>query len=107
MDDRDMKSVSTKQLSMANTAKKYRHEPITVLHPNLDLHWLWEASLRVRKNSASGVDGQTYAEYEDGRRERLEALLTKAKDGSYRAPPVKRRYIPKGGRNGVISSLLT
>ncbi|MDA1069150.1 MAG: reverse transcriptase domain-containing protein, partial [Verrucomicrobia bacterium] len=82
MDDRDMKSVSTKQLSIANTAKKYRHEPITVLHPNLDLHWLWEASLRVRKNSASGVDGQTYAEYEDG---------------SYRAPPVKRRYIPKDG----------
>ena len=39
MDDRDMKSVSTKQLSIANTAKKYRHEPITVLHPNLDLHW--------------------------------------------------------------------
>ncbi len=97
MDTRDMKSVSTKQLSIANTAKKYPHEPITVLHPNLDLHWLWEASLRVRKNSASGVDNQTYADYEDGRQERLMALLSKAKDGSYRAPPVKRKYIPKDG----------
>lgn len=97
MDNRDMKSVSTKQLSIANTAKRYPHEPITVLHPNLDLHWLWEASLRVRKNSASGVDNQTYADYEEGRQERLAALLTKAKDGSYRAPPVKRKYIPKDG----------
>ena len=97
MDNRDMKSVSTKQLSIANTAKKYPHEPITVLHPKLDLHWLWEASLRVRKNSASGVDNQTYADYEEGRQERLIALLAKAKDGSYRAPPVKRKYIPKDG----------
>ena len=97
MDTRDMKSVSTKQLSIANTAKKYPYEPITVLHPNLDLHWLWEASLRVRKNSASGVDNQTYVDYEDGKQERLMALLAKAKDGSYRAPPVKRKYIPKDG----------
>lgn len=97
MDNRDMKSVSSKQLSIANTAKRYPHEPITVLHPYLDLHWLWEASLRVRKNSASGVDNQTYADYADGRQERLAALLTKAKDGSYRAPPVKRKYIPKDG----------
>ncbi len=97
MDDRDMKSVSTKQLSIANTARKYSNEPITVLHPNLDVHWLWEASLRVRKNSASGVDNQRYADYEEGKQERLEALLTKAKEGSYRAPPVKRKYIPKDG----------
>ena len=94
---RDMKSVSTKQLSIANTAKKYPQEALTVLHPNLDLHWLWEASLRVRKSSASGVDNQTYADYEEGKQDRLAALLSRAKDGSYRAPPVKRVYIPKDG----------
>lgn len=73
----------------------------------IDLHWLWEASLRVRKNSASGVDGQTYADYEEGRRDRLEALLTKTKDGNYRAPPVKRKYIPKDGgeQRGSLSEL--
>jgi len=62
----------------------------------MDLHWLWEASLRVRKNSAVGVDNQSYADYEQNKQDRLAALLGKAKDGSYRAPPVKRVYIPKG-----------
>lgn len=97
MADRDMKSVSTKQLSIANTAKKYPHEALTVLHPYMDLHWLWEASLRVRKNGAAGIDDQSYADYDEGKQDRLRALLTKAKDGSYHAPPVKRVYIPKDG----------
>ena len=67
-----------------------------MLHPNLDEHWLWEASNLVRKDSASGVDNQSALDYEEGKSERLKALLGKAKDGSYRAPPVKRVYIPKG-----------
>jgi group II intron reverse transcriptase/maturase len=63
----------------------------------MDLHWLWEASLRVRKTSAAGIDNQSYADYEEGKQDRLRSLLTRAKDGSYRAPPVKRVYIPKDG----------
>ena len=103
MDNRDMRSVSTKQISIANTAKKYPREAITVLHPYLDEHWLWEASNHVRKDCANGVDEQSHANYEVGKAGRLKALLTKAKDGSYRAPPVKRVYIPKGnGENRGI-----
>jgi retron-type reverse transcriptase len=97
MDTRDMKSVSTKQLGIANTAKKYPHEAITVLHPYLDEHWFWEASHRVRKSGATGVDGQSHADYEKDKTQRLKDLLRRAKDGSYRAPPVKRVYIPKYG----------
>ena len=98
-----MRSVSTKQTSIANTGKKYPREAITVLHPYLDEHWLWEASDRVRKDGASGVDNQTHADYQNGKAERLKALLSKAKDGSYRAPPVRRVYIPKGNgeRRGI------
>ena len=98
-----MKSVSTKQLSIAHTAKKYPQEALTVLHPYMDVHWLGEASLRVRKNSAVGVDNQSYADYEQTKQDRLVALLGKAKDGSYRAPPVKRVYIPKddGEKRGI------
>ena len=92
-----MKSVSTKQLSIAHTAMKYSQEALTVLHPYMDVHWLWEASQRVRKNSAVGVDNESYADYERNKQERLTVLLGKAKDGSYRAPPVKRVYIPKDG----------
>ncbi len=103
MNNRVMRSVSTKQISIANTAKKYPHEAITVLHPYLDEHWLWEASNRVRKDCASGVDNQSALDYEEGKGERLKALLGKAKNGSYRAPPVKRVYIPKGNgeRRGI------
>lgn len=97
MDNRDMKSVSTKQLSIAHTAMKYSQEALTVLHPYMDVHWLWEASQRVRKNSAVGVDNESYADYEHNKQERLTVLLGKAKDGSYRAAPVKRVYIPKDG----------
>ena len=69
----------------------------------MDKHWFWEASNRVRKDCASGVDNQSHADYENGKAERLKALLNKAKDGSYRAPPVKREYIPKdnGEQRGI------
>ena len=83
MDNRDMRSVSTRQISIANTAKKYPREAITVLHPYLDAHWLWEASNRVRKGCASGVDEQSYADYEVGKAERLKALLTQSITGIF------------------------
>ncbi len=103
MNNRVMRSVSTKQVSIANTAKKYPQEALTVLHPNLDEHWLWEASNLVRKDSAPGVDKQSASDYEEGKDERLKTLLGKAKGGSYYAPPVKRVYIPKGnGENRGI-----
>ena len=50
----------------------------------------------MRKDSAPGVDKQSASDYEEGKGERLKTLLSKAKDGSYHAPPVKRVYIPKG-----------
>ncbi len=83
MNNRVMRSVSTKQISIANTAKKYPREAITVLHPYLDEHWFWEASNRVRKDCTRSVDNQSHADYENGKAERVKALLNKAKDGSY------------------------
>ena len=49
------------------------------------------------------MDNQSYADYEQTKQDRLVALLGKAKDGSYRAPPVKRVYIPKddGEKRGI------
>ena len=42
------------------------------------------------------MDGQTAAEYAAHLAENLQALENRAKSGTYRAPPVKRVYIPKG-----------
>ena len=44
-----------------------------------------------------GVDGVTAAEYEQELEGNLQKLLDRAKSGTYRAPPVRRVHIPKGG----------
>ena len=43
------------------------------------------------------MDGQTAAEYERDLEGNLQSLLERAKSGTYRAPPVRRVHIPKGG----------
>jgi len=56
-----------------------------------------EAYRRTRKDGATGVDGQTAAEYATNLEGNLRALLDRAKAGDhYRAPPVRRVHIPKG-----------
>ena len=55
-----------------------------------------EAYRLTRKDGAVGIDGQTAAAYAENLEENLQALLDRAKSGSYRAPPVKRVHIPKG-----------
>jgi len=62
------------------------------------MEWLTEAVERVRADSAPGIDGQTLADYKRGLEHRLSDLLHRAKSGSYVAPPVKRVYIPKDGK---------
>jgi group II intron reverse transcriptase/maturase len=70
---------------------------LTSLNHHLDLAWLHEAYRRTRKDGAVGVDGQTAAAYEEHLEDNLRSLLERAKSGTYRAPPVRRVYIPKGG----------
>ena len=43
----------------------------------------------------TGIDGVTAADYEKDLEANLESLLNRIKSGSYRAPPVRRHYIPK------------
>jgi group II intron reverse transcriptase/maturase len=63
----------------------------------MDIDWLKEAYRRTRKDGAVGVDGMTAAEYEQDLEGNLQRLLDRAKSGTYRAPPVRRVHIPKGG----------
>ena len=42
------------------------------------------------------MDGQTAEQYGLQLLENLQGLLDRAKSGTYRAPPVRRAYIPKG-----------
>src|ERR1700730_18511679 len=88
--------VSTKQQQIAELAKQDPHMGLFSLAHHIDLRWLYEAYLRVRKNGAPGVDGQTAADYSAHLGDNLRSLLERAKSGTYRAPPVRRVHIPKG-----------
>ncbi|NLD94775.1 MAG: group II intron reverse transcriptase/maturase [Fibrobacter sp.] len=62
----------------------------------MDYAWMAEAYNRTRKDGASGIDNVTAEEYSVNLEENLKDLLDRAKSGRYRAPAVKRVYIPKG-----------
>jgi len=79
-------------------AQKHRQEPLTTLGHHLDLAWMCEAYRRVRKDAAPGVDGQTVAEYGENLTGNLRDLIDRAKSGRYKAPPVKRAYVPKNAK---------
>jgi retron-type reverse transcriptase len=56
---------------------------------------MMEAYRLTRKDGASGIDGVTAADYEVHLEANILNLLDRIKSGSYRAPPVRRAYIPK------------
>jgi RNA-directed DNA polymerase len=94
---RNVSSVSTKQQRLATLAKQSPQMGFTSLAYLMDSDWLHEAYRRTRKDGAVGVDGVTATAYEVNLEGNLQALLDRAKAGTYRAPPVRRVHIPKGG----------
>jgi RNA-directed DNA polymerase len=75
----------------------------TSLNHHLDAEWLEYAFECTRKDGAVGVDGQTAASYAANLPQNLASLIERLKSGRYRAPPVRRHYIPKtgGGERGL------
>lgn len=70
--------------------------------------WLNEDVLRqsfflLRKDAASGVDGVTFAAYQENLETNLKDLVGRLKRKAYRAKLVRRKYIPKG--NGKMRPL--
>lgn len=95
--------ISTKLERIAQLARKMPGIALQTLAHHIDMEWMREAYRRTRKDGAVGVDGQTAAEYEENLEENLQSLIDRAKSGNYRAPPVRRVYIPKGnGRKRPI-----
>lgn len=90
-------SVSTRQQRIAELAKAMPGVALTTLAHHIDIEWLHEAYRRTRKDGAAGVDGRTAESYAADLDGNLGGLLGRAKSGeSYRAPPVRRVFIPKG-----------
>lgn len=88
-------SVSTKQRRIAELARTNPKMAFTSLNHHLDDEWLRYAYDLTRKDGATGIDGQTAANYEANLGENLRSLLSRIKSGRYHAPPVRRTHIPK------------
>ena len=93
--------ISTKRQRIADLAARMPETPLTTLAHHIDHAWLKEAYRQTRKSGATGVDGQTAADYAADLDANLADLLERAKSGRYRAPPVRRTYIPKGDGSKV------
>ena len=68
---------------------------LSSLHHVIDLEWMKEAYRLTRKDGAPGIDGVTAADYATNLEANLVDLLDRIKSGRYKAPPVRRTYIPK------------
>ena len=88
-------NVSTKQQRIATVAKVEKRALTTLAH-HIDIEWLKEAVRLTRKDGAPGTDGVTAQQYGEKLEENLQSLLDRAKSGEYRAPAVRRVFIPKG-----------
>lgn len=89
-------SVSTKQKRIAELARQMPDKAMTSLSYHMDLEWMIEAYRRTRKDGAVGIDGQSAEQYEANLVDNLGSLLDRAKSGDgYKAPAVRRVYIPK------------
>ena len=67
----------------------------TLWHHVYDADRLREAFYGLKRNSAKGVDGETWEHYEENLEENLKDLSARLARGAYHAKPVRRVYIPK------------
>lgn len=92
---RDMRTMSTVELQIAERARANPDEPLTNLHGFIDEALLEECLATLNKKGAAGVDRQSWAQYNEQRSQRLPEVLGAFKSGRYRAPNIRRIYIPK------------
>lgn len=93
---RDKSKMSTVEMQIAERSRKFPEEALTNLNQFIDEELLGECFQLLNKRSASGVDGQTWKGYNETRKEGIAHLLGAFKTGTYRAPNIRRVYIPKG-----------
>jgi len=93
--------VSPKLVELAERARKEGR--LTNVVQFVDEELLRLAFGSLRKQAAPGVDGQSYEDYAAGLDENLWDLYRRLKSGRYRAPAIRRVYIPKA--NGKLRPL--
>lgn len=88
-------SVSQGLERVRQAARQRKRQTFTALLHHVTVDALREAFLALKRRAAPGVDGVTWQDYESGLEGRLQDLHTRVHRGTYRALPVRRRFIPK------------
>jgi retron-type reverse transcriptase len=78
-------------------ARQRKKEKFTALLHHVTIELLREAFLALKRQAAPGVDGVTWQDYEANLEGNLQGLYARVQCGTYRAQPVRRRFIPKPG----------
>ena len=91
----DPANLLTKRHWIVELARKKPGAVLFSLNHVIDFEWMREAYTRTRKDGATGIDGATAQDYEANLEANLRDLLERIKSGRYKAPPVRRVYIPK------------
>jgi RNA-directed DNA polymerase len=91
----DPANLLTKRHWIVELARRKPGGVLFSLHHVIDFEWMREAYWLTRKDGATGIDGVTATEYEANLEANLRDLLERIKSGRYKAPPVRRTYIPK------------
>lgn len=92
--------MSTHELQIAKRAQERKGEALHSLNQFITEDLLFKCYQQQNKNSASGTDGENWYEFGIGARERIPELLNAFKTGTYRAPSIRRVYIPKDTKGG-------
>jgi RNA-directed DNA polymerase len=88
--------MSTQLSQIAKRAKLDRKARFTSLAHLLTPEFLKETWGKMNRRASGGVDGLSAKQFEGELGTQIEAICTRLKAGSYRAPPVRRVEIPKG-----------
>ena len=90
-------SVSPGLDRVRNAARQRKKEKFTALLHHVTIDLLREAFLALKRRAAPGVDGVTWQDYEASLEGNLQDLHARVHRGTYRALPVRRRFISKPG----------
>jgi RNA-directed DNA polymerase len=88
-------SASSGLPGVRGVARKDKQTRFTALLHHVTVGQLQASFYALKRGAAPGVDGVTWTEYETDLDARLTALHRRVHQGTYRAQPSKRAYIPK------------
>ena len=88
-------SVSPGLERVRHVVRQRKKEKFTALLHHVTVDSLRDAFLALKRRAAPGVDGVTWQDYESALEANLQSLNARVHRGTYRALPVRRRFIPK------------